>query len=255
MKPAPAALPDNRLRRPLDAVLGDVHPDWAPVVRAWRDSPAGHGLARFMLARQMAGADIAPARPMRALEVLAPSAVRVVIIGQDPYHGPGQAEGLAFSVPDGVPIPPSLRNIRQEVERTLGRPMRHGGSLAGWARQGVLLLNSAMTVELGQPASHSNQGWEALTERIAQRLCASGQPLVWMLWGAHAQSRAVVVPAAGAPHLLRLACNHPSPLSARRGAQPFIGCRHFEMATAFLQRLQPTRPALDWAGAGPTVHP
>ena len=240
-------VPDNRLRQPLDGALTEVPACWRPIVQAWRDSAAGRQLASHVLARQLAGADIVPGRVLRALELTHRPEVRVVILGQDPYHGPGQAEGLAFSVPGGTAIPPSLRNIRAEVERDLGRTMSPGGSLHGWARQGVLLLNTVLTVELGLPASHAARGWEALTDSIVMAISSSVRPVVFMLWGAHARGRAQSIAAVGHGRHLVLQCNHPSPLSARRGANPFVGCGHFGLASRFLATNLPRGPELDWA--------
>jgi uracil-DNA glycosylase len=161
----------------------------------------------------------------------------VVILGQDPYHGRGQAEGLAFSVAPGVALPPSLRNIFKELQRDLGTPPpafpQPGGSLVKWARNGVLLLNTTLTVEEGQPASHAGQGWEVLTDAVIRHVAQGSRPVVFMLWGAHAQAkRAVIPPDRG--HLV-LCANHPSPLSALRPPVPFIGCGHFGQARAFRQ--------------------
>jgi uracil-DNA glycosylase len=152
----------------------------------------------------------------------------VVILGQDPYHGRGQAEGLAFSVAPGVPLPPSLRNIFKELERDLGTPFPRfpmpGGSLVKWATHGVLLLNTCLTVEEGQPASHSGRGWELLTDAVIRHVAETGRPTVFMLWGAHAQGKRALID--GKRHKILLA-NHPSPLSALRPPLPFIGCGHF----------------------------
>lgn len=247
MRAPPPALPDNRLRRTLDDALADVHPAWQPLLGRWRNGPEGRRLARFLTSRQMAGADIVPRQPFRALHTLAPEQVRVVILGQDPYHGPGQAEGLAFSVPDGVPVPPSLRNIRTELVRSLDIGLPAAGSLAGWVEQGVLLLNTALTVELGRAASHARQGWEALTDEIIQYLSNGARPMVFMLWGAHAHATFDRAGAGQARHLV-LKANHPSPLSACRPPVPFIGCDHFRLATDWLaQREGRDRRQLDWS--------
>ncbi|HEY9094526.1 MAG TPA: uracil-DNA glycosylase, partial [Hydrogenophaga sp.] len=140
-----------------------VAPDWFELVQTFWCSPEGVGLQRFLLARQEAGATIYPPEPLRALALTPLDQVRVVILGQDPYHGPGQAEGLAFSVAPGVKPPPSLRNIFKELHRDLGMALPANGSLVRWAKQGVLLINACLTVEEGRPASHSGHGWEVLT--------------------------------------------------------------------------------------------
>lgn len=218
--------------------------DW-PVAEGWRGvtdgfftSPAGQRLLGYLQQRLDAGASIFPPQPLRALELTPPETVRVVILGQDPYHGRGQAEGLAFSVAPGVRLPPSLQNIFKEMERDLGVPPpafpRPGGSLVNWARNGVLLLNTCLTVEEGQPASHSGKGWEALTDAIIRHVAEHGRPSVFMLWGSHAQSKRVLI-APDRGHLV-LASNHPSPLSALRPPVPFIGCGHFGQAQAFRMR-------------------
>jgi uracil-DNA glycosylase len=209
---------------------------WQPLVQSFFAGARGQALLAFLAQRLAAGASIFPPQPLRALELTPPDAVRVVILGQDPYHGRGQAQGLAFSVAPGVTLPPSLRNIFKELERDLGVAPpafpQPGGSLVSWAQQGVLLLNTCLTVEEGQPASHAARGWEALTDaviaHIAQQL---GRPVVFMLWGSHAQSKRALIPA-DRGHLV-LCANHPSPLSALRPPRPFIGCGHFSQARAF----------------------
>ena len=199
-----------------------------------------------MQARLASGAVIYPAEPLRALLLTPLSRVKVVILGQDPYHGPGQAEGLAFSVAPGVKPPPSLRNMYKELARDPSvqpKALANGnGSLVGWAQQGVLLLNTCLTVEDGSPASHAKQGWEALTDEIIKTVWSLRSPVAFMLWGAHAQAKqALFAPSATSltdaiainRHLV-LTANHPSPLSAMRPPVPFIGCGHFGQANAFL---------------------
>jgi uracil-DNA glycosylase len=161
-----------------------------------------------------------------------------VILGQDPYHGRGQAEGLAFSVASGVKIPPSLRNIYKERLRDVGIPSSQDGSLISWARQGVLLLNTTLTVEDGQPASHAKRGWEQLTDSLISTCAEQSRPIVFMLWGGHAQAKQALIAAHNTDqrHLVLMA-NHPSPLSALRPPQPFIGCGHFSAARQHLRQL------------------
>ena len=212
-----------------------VAPGWQPLVRAFFKSAAGTGLLDFLRARIAAGAVVFPPHPLRALQLTPPDAVRALIIGQDPYHGRGQAEGLAFSVAPGVRIPPSLRNIFQEIERDIGRPPppfpNPGGSLVDWATQhGVLLLNSCLTVEEGKPASHAGRGWEVLTDAVIRHVAASDRPVAFLLWGAQAQAKRGLIDEAR--HQV-LVANHPSPLSARRGPVPFVGCAHFSKAALF----------------------
>jgi uracil-DNA glycosylase len=198
-------------------------------------SATGQQLLAFLQARLEAGAVIFPPQPLRALQLTPPEAVRVVILGQDPYHGRGQGEGLAFSVAPGVRVPPSLRNIFKEIQRDLGVPPpplpQPGGSLVAWAQQGVLLLNACLTVEEAQPASHAGKGWERLTDAVLRYVAQGAQPVVFMLWGAHAQAKRALIPT-DSGHLV-LCANHPSPLSALRAPLPFIGCGHFGQAQAF----------------------
>ena len=215
-----------------------VAPGWQPLVDAFFADARGQALRAFLQSRLLAGATIFPPQPLRALELTPPDAVRVVILGQDPYHGRGQAEGLAFSVAPGVPLPPSLRNIFKEMQRDLGTafpPMPEpGGSLVKWAKNGVLLLNTGLTVEEGQPASHAGKGWEALTDAVIRHVAEGPRPVVFMLWGAHAQGKRAFIPQ-DRGHLV-LTSNHPSPLSALRPPVPFIGNGHFGKARDFRAR-------------------
>lgn len=213
-----------------DITRWPVASGWAALVDAFAASPAGVALKVFLTQRLEQGATIYPPEPLRALALAPPESVRVVILGQDPYHGPGQAEGLAFSVAPGVKWPPSLRNIFLERQRDLGLLPPMSGSLVHWAEQGVLLLNTCLTVEEGAPASHAGRGWEVLTDALIQHVGASMRPKVFLLWGAHAQKKAGLIDARH--HLLQ--ANHPSPLSARRGPAPFLGCGHFGAVNAWL---------------------
>ena len=224
------ALPGNALRQWPPPPLAD-----GPGRGLWQGflaSSPGQALDAFLRSRLAAQAIVFPADPLRALRLTPLDGVRVLILGQDPYHGPGQAQGLAFSVTPGMPVPPSLRNILKERARDLGPAAGPGprDSLQSWAEQGVLLLNTVLTVEQGQAASHARQGWEAFTGAVVQALKARAQPLVFMAWGAHAQALCQDLPAR---HLL-LAANHPSPLSATKPPRPFIGCGHFSAANAWL---------------------
>jgi uracil-DNA glycosylase len=236
----------NRLTRPLGQLLDADLGDWQPLLQAWRASNAGRALIEAVDARVEAGATVYPARVFRALELTPLARTRVVILGQDPYHGPGQAEGLAFSVPAGQRHPPSLRNIFKELQRSLAIPPPVSGSLVRWAGQGVMLLNASLTVEDGQAASHAKLGWHALTDSICEALSKDASPKVFMLWGAHAQGKAPLIAAARRPHRV-LQANHPSPLSALRPPVPFIGCGHFAQANQFLS--DAGRSAVAWAPA------
>ena len=225
-----------------DPAAWPVAPGWAPLVEEFFASAAGRSLLDFLQARLDAGATVFPPQPLRALELTPPQEVRVVILGQDPYHGRGQAEGLAFSVAEGVAVPPSLRNIFKELQRDLGTTPppfpSPGGSLVKWARKGVLLLNTCLTVEEATPASHAGKGWEVLTDAVIRQVSAGAHPAVFMLWGAHAQSKKALIDSAR--HLV-LTANHPSPLSALRPPLPFIGCGHFSQARDWRDRHR--RPA------------
>ncbi|HEV7912881.1 MAG TPA: uracil-DNA glycosylase [Albitalea sp.] len=240
---AAPGMPRNGLREPLATVFARVAPAWKPVTDAFLASPAGQALACYVDQRIGEGAVVYPATVFRALELTAPSDVRVVILGQDPYHGPGQAQGLAFSVADGQKLPPSLRNILQEVQADTGTPSQCRGDLSAWARQGVLLLNTSLTVEDGQPQSHAGRGWEALTDALLAHVAAQPRPIVFLLWGAAAQRKRALLQA-GLHRVLT--ANHPSPLSARRPPEPFVGCRHFSQVNRLLAELRPGLPPIQW---------
>ncbi|MCL6257492.1 uracil-DNA glycosylase [Aquiflexum sp. TKW24L] len=155
--------------------------------------------------------------------------LKVVILGQDPYHGPGQAHGLSFSVREGIPFPPSLLNIFKEINRDLGNPMPSNGDLAKWADQGVLLLNATLTVRAHQAGSHQNKGWELFTDAVIRKIADNKEHVVFMLWGAYAQKKASFI---DEKRHLKLHAPHPSPLSAHRG---FLGCGHFSKANEYLK--------------------
>lgn len=224
--------------------LAALAPGWREPVERFLASGGGRQLSAFLQHRLQKGAVIYPPNPLRALQLTPPESVRVVILGQDPYHGPGQAYGLAFAVGPQVRTPPSLRNIRAELTREYGRAPMADGLLEHWARQGVLLLNASLTVEAGQPASHARIGWQALTGALFLQVRVGARPVVFMLWGAHAQSQLPPEDQRG-PHLWCLA-NHPSPLSALRPPVPFIGCGHFRRANDFLRA--GGLPEIDWLG-------
>ena len=218
-----------------------LHPSWKAVLADALASPRMRGLSAFLRQRKAAGARIHP--PGRcifaALDATPFERVRVVILGQDPYHGPGQAHGLCFSVPPGVPPPPSLQNIFAELGRDLGLPRPAHGCLEAWAAQGVLLLNAVLTVEEGRPGSHASQGWEEFTDAVIQALNDGREHLVFLLWGAYAQKKGRIVDTRR--HRV-LRAPHPSPLSAHRG---FIGCGHFSAANAYLRRHG--QAPIDWS--------
>lgn len=244
---AVASPPDNRLRGALSAQFDRVPASWRGVTEPFRDSAAGRALCEFVDQRVDAGAPVYPATVFRALELTPADAVRVVILGQDPYHGPGQAQGLAFSVASGMRPPPSLRNMLKEVAADTGRPSPCGGDLSPWAAQGVLLLNSVLTVEDGRPQAHAHRGWEALTDALLAHVAALRRHVAFLLWGAAAQRKRVLVEEVGGAggHLV-LAANHPSPLSALRPPTPFMGCGHFGAVNRFLAASEPQQAPIHW---------
>lgn len=216
---------------------------WRPALEPVLALPQSRKLGGFLKAEAEAGKRIYPPQGsrLRALDLTPLDQVRLVILGQDPYHGAGQAHGLAFSVPEGVRTPPSLVNIYKELASDLGLPIARHGNLEAWARQGVLLLNNALTVEEGRAGSHQNLGWEAITDAAVAAVAARAEPSVFLLWGSHARNKAARVPGLkDGPHLV-LTAPHPSPLSAHTG---FLGCRHFSQANAFLEAKG--RGAIDW---------
>jgi uracil-DNA glycosylase len=236
------ALPQGSTRlTSVDPSAWRVHPGWHELLATFWAGAAGQGLLGFLRQRLDGGAVVYPPQPLRALERVSPEAVQVVVLGQDPYHGPGQADGLAFSVASGKKTPPSLRNIFKELQRDQGLPTPACGSLEHWAAQGVLLLNTCLTVEEGQAASHAGRGWETLTDALIRRCSENGSPTAFMLWGVHAQKKRPLIDRSR--HQV-LCANHPSPLSAGRGPVPFLGCGHFGEASRWLQALG--RPGVNW---------
>lgn len=221
-----------------------VPPSWREVLEPVLAQPELRRLGGWLRAEETAGKRIYPPRGTRlkALELTPLEEVKVVILGQDPYHGPGQAMGLAFSVADGVPLPPSLRNIYKELSTDLGVPPPATGDLSGWARQGVLLLNTALTVEEGRAGSHSGRGWELVTDACVAAVAEREMPTVFILWGAHAQKKARAIGALRAERHRLIESVHPSPLSASRG---FFGSRPFSRTNAFLEERR--RGSVNWS--------
>ena len=216
---------------------------WRGALEPALASPEARRLGGFLKAQEAAGKRIYPPQGtrLRALELTPLDGVKVVILGQDPYHGAGQAHGLAFSVQPGVRTPPSLVNIYKELKADLGLPVPTHGNLENWARQGVLLLNNALTVEEALPGSHQKHGWEEITDAVVAAVAARQAPCVFLLWGSHAQKKAArLAGLSDGPHLV-LKAPHPSPLSAHAG---FLGCKHFSQANAFLEAQG--RGAVDW---------
>jgi uracil-DNA glycosylase len=217
-----------------------LHESWkAPLLPEFKSHHMA-SLKSFLVAEKAAGKTIYPkgAEWFRALDLTPLDKVRVVILGQDPYHGPGQAHGLCFSVKPGVRPPPSLLNIYKELESDLGLPRPRHGFLESWAKQGVLLLNSVLTVEMAKAASHKGKGWERFTDAVIRLVNDRTDPVVFMLWGAYAQKKAAFVDSSR--HLV-LKAAHPSPLSAHSG---FLGCQHFSKANAFL--MAHGQEPIDW---------
>lgn len=218
-----------------------LHESWKAPLLSEFSSDYMAALKSFLVAEKASGKAIYPKSSewFRALDLSPLDKVRVVILGQDPYHGPGQAHGLCFSVRPGVRPPPSLLNIFKELESDLGVPRPSHGFLEHWAEQGVLLLNSVLTVEMASAASHQGKGWERFTDAVVQLVNAKTDPVVFMLWGAYAQKKAAFVDTSR--HLV-LKAAHPSPLSAHNG---FLGCRHFSQCNAFLAARG--LPLIDWS--------
>ncbi len=217
-----------------------MHESWLDVLGDELEAPHMQELRAFLLAEVAAGRRFYPSadRVFNALSLTAFEAVRVVILGQDPYHGAGQAMGLCFSVPHGVAAPPSLQNIYKELASDLGLPAPSSGDLTPWAERGVLLLNAVLTVSPGKPASHAGKGWERFTDRAIRELSERRDGIVFLLWGRYAHQKGAIVDPAR-HHVLTAA--HPSPYSAANG---FFGCRHFSRANELLA----TRgTAIDWA--------
>ncbi len=225
-------MPDSRVQ--LDA-------SWKQRVGDYLQQPQMQALSAFLREEKAKGKQIYPPGPQlfAALDATPFDATRVVILGQDPYHGPGQAHGLCFSVQPGTDVPPSLQNIFKEIERDLGLPRPAHGWLMPWARQGVLLLNSVLTVEAGRAGSHQGKGWEGFTDHIVETLDRERDGLVFLLWGSYAQAKGKIIDSRR--HCV-LRAPHPSPLSAHRG---FIGCGHFSAANRWLagRHLAP----IDWS--------
>jgi uracil-DNA glycosylase len=222
-----------------------LHESWLEPLGPQFEQPYMQSLREFLLAEKAAGQRIFPkgSEWFRAMDLTPLGAVRVVILGQDPYHGAGQAHGLCFSVKPGTPAPPSLVNIYKEMQADLGIPPARHGFLEHWAKQGVLLLNSVLTVRMGQAASHRERGWERFTDAAIAAVNKQESPVVFLLWGSYAQKKAAQIDSIdkGGRHLV-LKAPHPSPLSAHSG---YFGCRHFSKANAFLESrgLAP----IDWA--------
>lgn len=213
---------------------------WADVLAGEKELDYFKGIMQFLQEQRRAGKTVYPAKEdiFNAIKFTPYADVKVVIIGQDPYHGPNQAHGLSFSVRHGITPPPSLKNIFKELHEDLGIEIPSHGCLEGWAKQGVLLLNAVLTVEAGQPSSHANVGWQHFTDRIIEVLNDHPQRIVYLLWGAYAQRKGQLI---DDKHHHVLTAAHPSPFSAHNG---FFGCRHFSQANNFLKEHH--RGEIDW---------
>jgi uracil-DNA glycosylase len=226
-------------------MANDTIPEsWRPVLEPVLATQEARRLGGWLKQEETEGKRVYPPRGqrLRALELTPLDKVKVVILGQDPYHGPGQAHGLCFSVPEGVRVPPSLVNIYKELKSDLGVTPPGHGNLEHWARQGVLLLNNSLTVEAGQAGSHVGRGWEAITDACVAAVARREEPSVFILWGSHARKKAANIPELqGDTRHLVLTAPHPSPLSAHSG---FFGSRPFSKANAFLEAQG--RGAIDW---------
>ncbi len=218
-----------------------LEPSWKARVGDYLQRDDMQALAAFLRQRKASGARIFPPGPdiFAAFDATPFDATRVVILGQDPYHGPGQAHGLCFSVRPGVPVPPSLLNVYKEIERDLGIARPNHGCLLPWTRQGVLLLNAVLTVEAGQAGIHQGKGWEGFTDHVVDTLNREREGLVFLLWGSYAQKKGAMIDRQR--HKV-LKAPHPSPLSAHRG---FIGCGHFSATNQYLVRNG--QAPIDWS--------
>ena len=219
----------------------DLREEWLSLLRQEFAADYMQELGRFLRREKAAGKEIYPPGHefFAALEATPPEKVRVVILGQDPYHGPGQAHGLSFSVRGDQRVPPSLQNIFKELQDDLGCTIPSSGDLTKWADQGVLLLNSVLSVERGVAGSHQGKGWELFTDAVIAAINAQQQPAVFLLWGAQAQRKGAAI---DSDRHCVLRAPHPSPLSAHKG---FLGCRHFSAANRFL--IEQGRDAIDWS--------
>jgi uracil-DNA glycosylase len=219
----------------------NIEPGWKQELKNEFDKPYFEKIVHFLKEEKQAGKTIYPPGKLifNAFDNTPFANVKVVIIGQDPYHNPGQAHGLCFSVPDGVPPPPSLVNIFKELREDLGIPIPQTGNLEKWTRQGVLLLNASLTVEVNKPMSHSQVGWHVFTDEVIRHISTHKDHVVFMLWGRFAQNKEALIDTA--KHKI-LKAAHPSPLSASSG---FFGCRHFSKANSWLAEMG--EKPIDWS--------
>lgn len=210
----------------------DLPNDWKELLEPEFSKPYFAALKDFLLQEKKRGIKLYPpaGNILEAFKLTPLHSIKVVILGQDPYHGPGQAHGLCFSVPEGVPPPPSLINIFKEIETDTGNIPQSKGNLTDWANQGVFLLNSVLTVRAGEAGSHRNRGWETFTDEVIRLIGSQQEGIVFLLWGSYAIAKSQLIP--GNKHLI-LTAPHPSPLSAYRG---FMGCKHFSQTNDYLRK-------------------
>ncbi len=222
------------------SAFSHLSPSWMKYLASELELPYMQELKKFLMQQEQSGKVIypTPENIFNAFNSTPLNKVKVVILGQDPYHGPGQAHGLSFSVQEGVVIPPSLKNIFKEIKNDLGLPIPNHGSLQSWANQGVLLLNATLTVEKGKAGSHQRKGWERFTDKAIKLVSDECDAVVFMLWGSYAQKKIELIDTS--KHLV-LCAPHPSPLSVHRG---FFGCKHFSKANDYLQNHGQT--PIDW---------
>jgi len=231
----------TRMNKQLN-LFSELEPSWKHILKKELEAPYLEKLQHFLDEERSSGVLVYPPEHLilNAFNQTPFHQVKVVIVGQDPYHGPARAHGLSFSVPDGVPNPPSLKNIFKEIERDLGIPVSKKGALSQWAKQGVLLLNATLTVRAGKPMSHHKKGWEQFTDAVIDRLCEREKPVVFVLWGKFAQEKGCKIERYSQHVVLK--APHPSPLSAYQG---FFGCSHFSLINQILLKNHET--PIEWS--------
>lgn len=226
-----------RIMKPDDFSLFEMEPSWKAALKEELALPYAAQVAAFVAGERAAGVAVYPPKELvfNAFWQTPFNKVKVLIMGQDPYHGPGQAHGLSFSVPKGIPAPPSLQNIFKELGDDLKMPIPSHGCLMKWAQQGVMLLNATLTVRQAEPMSHHGRGWEQLTDAVIRKLCERDVPIAFVLWGKSAQEKCKRIPGIGSrPNHYLLKAAHPSPLSAYQG---FMGCRHFSQINQWFSQI------------------
>ncbi len=229
---------------PKEFCLFEIEPSWRKVLENELSAEYIASLAAFVERERMGSIPVYPPKELvfNAFWKTPYPDVKVLIVGQDPYHGPHQAHGLSFSVPEGVPPPPSLQNIFKEIQSDLGFPIPKHGCLLNWAHQGVMLLNATLTVRQGEPMSHHGRGWERFTDAVIEAMCKRADPVLFVLWGKSAQDKCKKIKGFSNSNHCLLTAAHPSPLSAHNG---FFGCRHFSQINKQLKEWG--KPTIDWS--------